>query len=105
MPARPPPKAVKATKKRVVTKTRPPKPAAKPAQAKARKPQRTKAPAPAPKSPGTALALPAAPPYHVGLQVDGSVIAINVASGAHQVIEAAIVRQILGMAAMLRPAA
>lgn len=43
--------------------------------------------------------------WHVGLQFDGSVFAFEPATGTHQVIDAGIVQQILGMAALLRPAA
>ena len=55
-------------------------------------------------SPGRAVTVATEPDWRVGLQLDGSVFAFDPAAGTHQVIAAPIVRQILGMAALLRPA-
>jgi len=70
--------------------------------ARAAKVQRKTAISPQPRQVAT-RALPS-PDWRVGLQLDGSVFAFNPRTGTHQWIDAPIVRQILGMAALLRPA-
>mgnify|MGYP000243355444 CR=1 FL=1 len=103
--ATPPPKPAKATKPaKAPKKARPAAPAA-PAksQRQAAKVQRKTA-KPRAASPGRAVTVATEPDWRVGLQLDGSVFAFDPAAGTHQVIAAPIVRQILGMAALLRPA-
>lgn len=114
--ATPPPKATKPAAKPKAAKA--PK---KPAPAAPAKPQRTRADKPAKSqrtaakvqrktatsraTPGRAVTVASEPDWRVGLQLDGSVFAFDPSAGTHQVIAAPIVRQILGMAALLRPAA
>lgn len=102
-----PPKPDKATKKaKAPTKPAPAAPAKsqRPVHEKAAKVQRKTA-KPRATSPGRAVTVATEPEWRVGLQLDGSVFAFDPAAGTHQVIAAPIVRQILGMAALLRPAA
>lgn len=106
--AAPPPKADKATKPAKTAKKTPPSaPAAPPkSQRRAAKSQRKTATSAAAKpAPGRAITIAHEPEWRVGLQLDGSVFAFDPSAGTHQVIAAPIVRQILGMAALLRPAA
>jgi len=74
----------------------------KPHAPRAAKVQRKTAISPQPR-PVATRALPS-PDWRVGLQLDGSVFAFDPRAGTHYVIDAPIVRQILGMAALLRSA-